>query len=396
MRASTLVVLAMCAAVAPLATDLYLPGFPAMRADLGVSASAVQLTLTAFLVGSALGQLVMGPLSDRFGRRSPLLVSTAVCALAGAVCAQAPTIGVLVAARLVQGLAGAGGMVIGRAVITDLVTGRAAARALTLMVTVMGVAPMLAPLAGGLLSGPVGWRGMLWTVAALCAAMFVAVLAGLRETHPRQRRAERPSVLTAYRTVVTSRAFWVPTAGVGLAFSVVMAYISASPFVYQNVVGLSAVGYGIVFGITAVGLMATGFLSSRLVERVGPVRIVGTALTVQLLAALVLVVLTTSHAPTWLLPVLIFVAVSTNAAVIGNCAAIAMSQVREVAGTGSAVVGCVQFGAGGLVAPLVGMGGEHTAVVPAVVMAIASVLGFGLSRLGLGQSRASSTVTATP
>src|SRR3954447_24425662 len=177
-----LLVLASLAAVAPVATDLYLPGFPAMGDDLGADASGVQLTLTAFLVGLAFGQLVMGPLSDRLGRRTPLVASAAVCVVAAVVCALAPHLGVLVVARLVQGFAGAGGMVIGRAVIADLVTGAAAAKAFTLMLTVGGVAPVLAPLVGGLLAGPVGWRGMLWAVTGLCLVMFLGVVLVLRET----------------------------------------------------------------------------------------------------------------------------------------------------------------------------------------------------------------------
>ena len=164
------------------------PGFPAMGDALDAGPSGVQLTLTAFLVGLALGQLVMGPLSDHFGRRRPLVVSATVCVAAGVVCALAPTLPVLLAGRLVQGFAGAGGMVIGRAVIADLVTGRAAAKAFTLMITVGGVAPVLAPLVGSLLADPVGWRGMLWTVAGLCVAMLLGVLLVVPETHPPEAR----------------------------------------------------------------------------------------------------------------------------------------------------------------------------------------------------------------
>ena len=149
-----LLTLALLAAFAPIATDLYLPGFPAIARDLAVDASGVQLTLTTFLIGLACGQLVMGPISDRFGRRLPLIASAVLCVAAGALAAAAPHLAVLVVARLIQGLAGAGGMVIGRAIIADLVTGRAAARAFTLMMTVGGVAPVLAPLVGGLLVRP--------------------------------------------------------------------------------------------------------------------------------------------------------------------------------------------------------------------------------------------------
>ena len=176
-----------------------------MGEALDAGPSGVQLTLTTFLVGLAFGQLVMGPLSDRYGRRRPLIASATVCVLAGVVCAAgAQPRRVLVVARLVQGFAGAGGMVIGRAVIADIVTGRAAARAFTLMLTVGGIAPVLAPLVGGMLAGPVGWRGMLWTVTGLCAAMLVGVLAGAatRRTRPSGVRRGGGSTLAAMRTVV--------------------------------------------------------------------------------------------------------------------------------------------------------------------------------------------------
>ena len=146
-------------------------------------------------------------------------------------------------------------MVIGRAVISDLVTGRAAARAFTLMITVGGVAPVLAPLAGSLLVGPIGWRGTLWTVAGLCAAMLIGVLAQVKETRPASVRAEDgvrwPAALGS---VLHSRAYRGPLAVYALSFAVMMSYISASPFVYQNVVGMSPVGYGVAFGPNAADL----------------------------------------------------------------------------------------------------------------------------------------------
>jgi len=381
-----LLVLASLAAVAPVATDLYLPGFPAMGDALGADASGVQLTLTSFLVGLAFGQLVMGPLSDRYGRRTPLLVSAAACVVAGVVCATAPNLAVLVGARLVQGFAGAGGMVIGRAVIADVVTGSAAARAFTLMLTVGGVAPVLAPLVGGLLADPVGWRGMLWTVAALCLAMLVGVLVIVEETHaPERRTAGATSSLGAIRTVLATRGYRGPVAVFALSFAVMMAYISSSPFVYQRVVGLSELGYGAAFGVNAAGLIGAGWVTSRWVGRWSPQRLVRVAVTVQVIACLAFVVLALTAAPTWTLPVPIFLAVTSNGAIMGNAAALAMSEVRPVAGAGSAVLGFSQFALGAVVSPLVGLGGEGSAVVPAVVMASASALGFGVSRLSLSR-----------
>ncbi|MFD1374200.1 Bcr/CflA family efflux MFS transporter [Actinoplanes sichuanensis] len=367
-----LLVLAALAAVAPVATDLYLPGFPAIGAELGADASGVQLTLTSFLIGMAVGQLVTGPLSDRFGRRKPLVVSVAVCVVAGVACAVAPTLPLLVAARLVQGLAGAGGMVIGRAVIADLATGRAAARAFTLMLTVGGVAPVLAPSVGGLLAGPVGWRGMLWAVALLSVALLVAVVVVVAET--RAPVEQHMSWAVAVRTVVGSRGYRAPVTVFAFSFAVMMAYIAASPFLYQNVVGLSEIGYGVLFGVNAAGLIGAGAVAGRLVRRIDPARMVRWCIVVQVGATVSFLALAVAGAPVWTFPVAVFVAVTANGGIMGNSAALAMAEVREVAGTGSAVLGFGQFALGAAVSPLVGLGGANSAVVPAAVMAAASLL----------------------
>ena len=368
-----LLTLALLAAFAPFATDLYLPGFPAIATALQTDASGVQLTLTSFLVGLAFGQLVMGPLSDRLGRRGPLVVSAAVCVLAGVVTALTPNLAVLVVARLVQGFAGAGGMVIGRAVIADLVTGRAAAKAFTLMLTVGGVAPVIAPLVGGLLAGPVGWRGMLWAVVVLCGIMLIAVLAFVPETRP---RSGTPALRfrAAFRRVLAAHGYWGHTAVFALSFAMMMAYISASPFVYQNVLGLDEVAYGVAFGINAAGLIGAGAVVARLIDRVAPERIVGAALVLQISATGLFVLLVALGAPPWTYAVAIFFAVLSNGGIMGTSAALAMGHVREVAGTGSAVMGFCQFALGALVSPLVGLGGEDSALVPAVVMASSSLL----------------------
>ncbi|RYP84027.1 Bcr/CflA family efflux MFS transporter [Nocardioides guangzhouensis] len=383
-----LLTLALLAAFAPIATDLYLPGFPAMAGDLGSDASGVQLTLTAFLAGLAVGQLVMGPMSDRLGRRGPLIGSALLCVAAGVVSATAPTLGVLVAARVVQGFAGAGGMVIGRAVIADLLTGRAAARAFTIMLTVGGVAPVLAPLVGGLLSEPIGWRGMLWTVTGLCCVMLVAVVAVVPETRPRSVRDQTGApYLVSVRRVLHSRGYWSHTGVFALSFAMMMAYISASPFVYQHVLGLTEVQYGAAFGVNAVGLIANGALVSRMVDVVEPERIVGASLALQVTATVGLVVLVLVHAPGWTYAVAIFLAVLSNGGIMGTSASLAMGRVREVAGAGSAIMGFSQFALGAVVSPLVGLGGIGSALVPAVVMATASV-GAALVR-GLAGSRRS-------
>lgn len=395
-----IVALASLGTVAPVATDLYLSGLPAMAEDLHSGPSGVQLTLTTFLVGLALGQLVMGPVSDHLGRRRPLVLSATVCAAAGVACALAPNLGVLLAARFVQGFAGAGGMVIGRAVIADLVTGRAAAKAFTLMITVGGVAPVTAPLIGSFLADPVGWRGMLWTVAGLCAAMLVVVLLVVPETHPPEARAahRQGSPFAGVRTALAIGAYRRQIAVNALSFAVLMAYISSSPFIYQNVVGLSEVGYGVAFGVNATGLFTTGWVSHRLLDRWSPGQVLRSAVAVQLLGTCSFVLLAATGAPSWMIPLPIFVAVASNGAIMGNSSALAMAMVRPVAGAGSAVLGFTTFALGALVSPLVGLGGEDSALVPALFMAGACAVSFTLSRLAGdpdAQSRRSSSVTAT-
>jgi DHA1 family bicyclomycin/chloramphenicol resistance-like MFS transporter len=328
------------------------------------------------------------------------VVSATVCVAAGVVCALAPTLPVLLAGRLLQGFAGAGGMVIGRALIADLVTGRAAAKAFTLMITVGGVAPVLAPLVGSLLADPVGWRGMLWTVTGLCVVMLLGVLLVVPETHPVEARAvhREASPLDGIRTALGLGAYRRQIAVSALSFAVLMGYISSSPFVYQNVVGLSEVEYGVAFGINATGLISAGWVASRLVDRWSPRQVLRTAIAVQLAAVCTYVVLAVVGAPTWLLPLPIFFAVAANGGIMGNSAALAMSLVRPVAGAGSAVLGFTTFAVGALVSPLVGLGGKDSALVPALVMAAACSLSFTLSRLSGepdAQSRSSSSAIAT-
>jgi DHA1 family bicyclomycin/chloramphenicol resistance-like MFS transporter len=383
-----LVVLALLSALAPFATDLYLPAFPRMTVDLATDAAQVQLTLTAFLVGVAAGQLVFGPLSDRWGRRGPLVVGAVLCVAASVVAAVAPNVAVLVAARLVQGLTGAAGMVVGRAIISDLATGRSAARAFSVMMMVGGIAPILAPFVGSLLVGPVGWRGILWVVAALAAAMLVSVLVVVRETLPAARRAGATAPGTSTTAAaedagasplraLASRAYLGNTLAFGFAFAVMMAYISASPFVYQVMIGMSAVTYGVVFGATALGLLVVSAVSARLAATRPARRLLGVGLGLVLAGALALAALVLTGAPVWLLPVPIFVAVASLGLVLGNATALALAAVPRAAGTGSAVLGALQFALAALVSPLVGLGGERTAVPLAVVMVAAAAVAIG-------------------
>ncbi|GAB3272019.1 multidrug effflux MFS transporter [Sinomonas notoginsengisoli] len=383
LRAPWVLVLAFLATIAPLATDLYLPSFPRVQQEFVASASGVQLTLTGFLVGMAAGQLAFGSLSDKFGRLRPLLVGTVGAIISSAVAALAPNLEVLIGARFGQGFLGAAGIVIARAIIVDLTHGAETARTMSLMMTVAGVAPAIAPSIGALLEDPIGWRGIMWTLAALFLLMTVSVFTVFRETLPPERRGEH-GILGGF-----AQLFRVPRylgyAGLfATSFAAMMTYIPASPFVYQVVMGLSPLVYGMLFGFNAVGLISAGYISSRLVRRVPAQRIVALAAPALLVFCVAILAVALLPVPHWLLAIPIWFAVTSVGFLMGNSSALALDAVRHVSGSGSALLGAAQFVFGAVVSPLSGLAGEHTAVPMALVMtcaaAVAAVLALALRR----------------
>lgn len=378
LRAPWLLVLAFLATTAPLATDLYLPSFPRVQHEFGASASGVQLTLTGFLVGMAAGQLAFGSLSDRFGRVRPLLVGTVGAILASVVAALAPSLEVLIGARLVQGFCGAAGIVIARAIVVDLTRGTETARTMSLMMTVSGVAPAIAPSIGALLEDPIGWRGIMWTLAALFVLMTVSVSTVFRETLPPERRGEH-GILGGFAQLFKVPRYLGYAALFATSFAAMMTYIPASPFVYQVVMGLSPLAYGMLFGLNAVGLITAGYVSSRLVRRVPAQRIVSIAAPLLLVFCLAILAVAVLPMPRWILAIPIWLAVTSVGFIMGNSSALALDSVRHVSGSGSAVLGAAQFIFGAVVSPLSGLAGEHSAVPMAVVMTAAAAIAAGLA-----------------
>jgi DHA1 family bicyclomycin/chloramphenicol resistance-like MFS transporter len=354
-----IVTLALLSAIAPLATDMYLPGFVRMSDEFGTSASAVQLTLTAFMIGLAAGQLVVGPLSDRYGRRRPLLLSAAVCLAATVLCAVAPSVGALVVLRLVQGVAGAAGLVIGRAVITDTTEGPRASQLFGITMVIGGVAPVVAPLVGGLVVTWSGWRAVFWVLTAATALMLVLVALRVPETLPPERRRGGgvAAMLASGARLLRDRAFLGYTLTFVFAFAAMFAYISASPFVLEDVLGLSTGWYTVDFAVNAALLCAVAAVNGVLVTRVAVRRLlaVGVALLTATAVGLLLVALTAVSA--WTVLPLLAVLVGSLGLILPNATALASERARDAAGTGSALLGGLQFTLAAVVTPLVGLGG---------------------------------------
>jgi len=371
---SLLVTLALLSAIAPIATDLYLPAFPQMVTDLATSTTGVQFSLTAFLVGAGVGQVLFGPLSDRWGRRAPLLIGAAVFVVASVGAAMAPSVAVLVAFRVLQGVSGAAGMVIGRAVVVDLARGREAARAFTLLMMIGGVAPVIAPLVGSSLTDVIGWRGLLWIATALGAVALVSVFMVVKETLPVAARRESGVVgsLIEFRAL-GSRSYVGATLAFAFGFTTLMSYISASPFLYQDLMGLTTLQYGLAFGANALVLMGVSGVAAKLTMRWGSLRTARAGLAINLGSILVVGVLVLTDAPVRWLALPILVAVSALGLVLGSTTALALDAVPDVAGGASAVLGLAQFGLAAIAAPLVSLGGGTSALPLAVTMLVASV-----------------------
>ncbi|MFG3015577.1 multidrug effflux MFS transporter [Streptomyces cinerochromogenes] len=360
-------------ATTPLAMDMYLPSLPEVTRSLHAPAVTVQLTLTACMAGLALGQLLVGPLSDRWGRRRPLLTGLAVYLAATALCALAPTVETLTAFRLVQGLAGAAGVVIARAVVRDLYDGVAMARFFSTLMLISGAAPIVAPLVGGQILRVTDWRGVFVVLTVIGALLTALVWLRLPETLPpaERHRGGTGETLRAMRSLLADLPFTGYMLAGGFAFAALFAYVSASPFVIQEIYGASPQTFSLLFGLNSVGLVAAGQINGKvLVGRVSLDKVLAVGLTVIVLAATALLLMSTGAlGDTGLVPVAaaLFVLMSAMGITLPNAQSLALLRTRHAAGSASALLGTSSFLVGAVASPLVGVAGEHTAVPMAVV-----------------------------
>lgn len=355
--------------------DLYLPVLPALTAELESGTATAQLTVTACLLGLALGQLVAGPLSDRFGRRRPLLIGVAAYVAVSLLCAASPTVETLIAARFVQGLAGGVGIVISQAAGRDLFSGGALLRYYGRLTVLGGLAAIVGPLIGGQLARVTDWRGTFVFLAAVGALILAASALVLRETLPAERRVAGGMAQTGrdMRRLLTDRVFLGAVLVTGFLNAALFAYLSGATFVLQDLYGLSPQGYSFAFGLNSLGFMVFGFLAGRTAERWSErgTLLVGTAMVLAGAAGLLVTA-------AWDLPLVavlgsLLTLVSGVAVTTPPATSLALAAYPDIAGTASSFLGVARFALGGLAAPLVGLGAGLMPL--ALVTVVAAVLG---------------------
>jgi len=368
-------------ALSSFATDLFLPAMPAAAAALGASESAVALNITALLIGLGVGQLLAGPVSDSRGRRPVLLAGLVVFTAAALVCVLAPGVEVFITVRLVQGMAAAVGVAISNAVVTDYKRGRDAARMLSWMIVIGGVAPIVASLSGAQMLRLVGWTGPFYLLAGIGLFFLVLTTVGLPESLPPERRVTG-GLRASVRIMVglsRERVFMGYALTAALAYTTFFAYLSGSSFVYQQVYGVSPTTYSLLFAVNSLGLLAAGRLNHRLLARYSPARLLGAALAANALAGVgVLVAALSPGLGLWAMEVPMFVIVATLGVIYPDLTALALSLHPEVAGTAAAYFGTLRLGLGAAATMAIGIGGVVTAGAVAVEVMVSAAAALAL------------------
>jgi len=363
------ITLGLLAALGPLCTDLYLPALPALAKDLSVPTATAQLSLTAGLIGLGGGQLIFGPMSDKYGRIRPLLISLVLLLIASVGCALAQNIHQLLLARLFEGLSGAGGAVLSRAIARDMYNGHDLTRFFALLMLVNGLAPIAAPVIGGALMALLSWRGLFMVIAAIAALLFVLAKMKLHETLPIERRSQG-SIFSAWATlgqVVKHRSFMGFCLTQGFMMSGMFAYIGASPFVLQQIYGLSPQAFSFCFAANGLGLIIASQTSARLSSVWGEYRVLKGALTLAFVSSASLLSAGLSDAALPLVLVMLFFSVASNGAVGVVAASLAMQSQGHRAGSASAVLGVSMFTLGGISVPITGIGGTSVLTMAATI-----------------------------
>lgn len=379
-RVLYIVLLGALTALGPFTIDLYLPAFPVLQSEFQTTAAAIQLTLTGTMVGFALGQLIVGPLSDKVGRRVPLLVVTALHVVASVAAALAPSLELLSLARVFMGAGAAAGGVIAAAVVRDLFGGRRLVVMLSRLALVSGVAPVLAPLVGSALLLLMPWRGVFVVLGVYGSIMLVAAAIFIPETLPPARRHEKgaTTVWQRYRSVFSDRVFIGVLIIGGMTFSGLFSYLSASSFLFQETYGFDAQQYGLLFAANSLGVVLGVQVAARLAARFGPQWVIAWSTGVMVVAASAIIVTDQLGLGLWGTVVPLFVFMTACGFTFPCVQVLALDRHGKAAGTAQSIIGATNFGVAGIITPVVGWisaGAGITAMTMASVMVGCAIVG---------------------
>ncbi|WP_337103035.1 multidrug effflux MFS transporter [Paenibacillus sp. YIM B09110] len=360
----------------PFTIDMYLPAFPEIVKQFETTASLVQLSLTACLLGLGIGQLVMGSLSDVHGRRNPLLISMAVYLIASLACAFSPNIGLLIAFRFVQGFAASAGIVISRAIARDLFNGHELTKFFSLLLLVGNLGPLVAPVTGSGILSFTDWKGVFIALTLLGIYLLTMTKWRLQETLPSDRRTPSNFMqqLQNYGSLLRDRQFVGYMLAQGIMIAGVFAYVSGTPFIYQNIYGVSPTVFALLFGTNGISLILGSQLVGRMSHRVSEHAFLLFGLMLAGLASVVVLVVAFVHGPLFALVVPLFVFVAAIGITSTAAFPLAMESQSEKAGSAAALLGVIPFLLGAVVTPLVGIAGEDTAVPLGVIILLTSVV----------------------
>lgn len=369
------VFLGMMSAMAPLSTDMYLPALPIVQNDLGITASLAQLTLTMTIIGMALGQIFTGPVSDRYGRRGPLLIGMLLFTAATAGCVLAESIGWFLVFRFFAGFAGASGIVIARAIARDVCEGSELTRFYALLMMINGLAPIIAPVLGGQILLVTSWRGVFMVLVAVGIVQALATLV-YRETLPKERRLDNLSEsFRKYPQLLRDRYFLGHCLLQCFIFGSFFSYLAGSSFLFQNIYQVSPQAFSLIFGFVGIGLMAAGMIPARLAGRVPDVQLLKASILIPLAGSLLLLGGFLLDASIVYTTIVIFVTI-VPLSVMGSASfSLALSRQGKNAGSASALIGFFSMILGACLMPAVGIMGDHTAVPMGVIMTAGYALG---------------------
>jgi DHA1 family bicyclomycin/chloramphenicol resistance-like MFS transporter len=384
-RTVLILLLGLLSAIGPFSIDMYLPGFPAIAADLDTSVDAVSYSLSSFFIGICIGQLICGPLLDRYGRKRPLYAGLVLYILASIGCAFATTIEVLIGFRLLQAFGGCVGMVAPRAIVRDVFPVEENAKVFSLLILVLGVSPIIAPTAGSYIIANFGWHTVFWVLAVVTALLLLACIFYLPESKkPDPQFSLHPAlILKAFGSVLKVPQFYTYSIAGGLVSAALFAYLSGSPFVFMNLYGLSEQQYGWIFALIAAGLITTSQLNNLLLKRYKSEQIIRVTIALQTLIGITLIIGTYSNV-FGLVEIIVCIALflSCQGFSFPNASALSMAPFSKEAGSASALMGALQMGLGALASALVGVFNNGTAVPLAATMAGCAVLGWLVLLLG--------------